>query len=433
MLIEFSIENFRSIKDEVTFSLLSSLDNLLETNTFSSDALNKNDRLLRSAAIYGANASGKSNVIKAFGVLKYMVLNSIKNQPGDEIEYNPFKLDEDFLQRPTKFKIVFIHNNVQYVYGVAFSSEKITEEYLYYYPKGRKSTIFERKIGSEPHFPKDRRIQRQIFDRTLDNVLYLSNSAQQKYDKTIEVFNWFKDGFTVVEKTDSPSLMDQTVRMLNESNELKKTIVNSLIEADIGISDIFAEYKEFNLEGLMKSPKSNGYIKSNGRTFVHKKEDMFETLDIKTIHKISTSKGFLGTQFDFFSEESDGTQRLFSLIGPFIDALKYGKALVVDELDVRMHPHLSEYLIRLFHDPSRNKNNAQLVFTTHNVNFLDQKLFRRDQIWFTEKNPDYGCSDLYSLTEFSPRNDKNIQKGYLAGRYGALPFINYKEALDGWI
>lgn len=425
MLIEFSIENFRSIKDEVTFSLLTSPDNLLETNTFSSDALNKNDSLLRSAAIYGANASGKSNVIMAFGALKHMVLNSIKNQPGDEIEYNPFKLDEDFLQRPTKFKIVFIHNNVQYVYGVAFNSERITEEYLYYYPKGRKSTIFDRKIDSEPYFTKDRRIQKQIFDRTLDNVLYLSNSAQQKYDKSIEVFNWFRDGITVVEKTDSPSLMDQTVRMLNESNEIKKTIVDSLIEADLGIYDISAEYKEFNFEGLMNSPKTNNYIKNSGRRYVHKKGDIFETLDIKTIHKINASKEFLGAQFDFFSEESDGTQRLFFLIGPFIDALKHGKALIVDELDVRMHPLLSEYLIKLFHDPSRNKNNAQLVFTTHNVNLLDQELFRRDQIWFTEKNPDCGYSDLYSLTEFSPRNDKNIQKGYLAGKYGALPFINY--------
>ena len=425
MLIEFSIENFRSIKDEVTFSLLSSPDNSLETNTFSSDALNKNDSLLRSAAIYGANASGKSNVIMAFGALKHMVLNSIKNQSGDKIEYNPFKLDEDFLQRPTKFKIVFIHNNVQYVYGVAFNSERITEEYLYYYPKGRKSTIFDRKIDSEPHFTKDRRIQKQIFDRTLDNVLYLSNSAQQKYDKTIEVFNWFRDEFTVVEKTDNPSLMDQTVRMLNESNELKETIVNSLIEADVGIYDIFAEYKEFTFEGLINSPKNNKYMKSSSRMYVHKKGGVFETVDIKTIHKTSAGKELLGAQFDFYSEESDGTQRLFFLIGPFIDALKYGKTLVVDELDVRMHPLLSEYLIKLFHDPSRNQNNAQLVFTTHNVNLLDQKLFRRGQIWFTEKNPDNGCSDLYSLTEFSPRNDKNIQKGYLAGRYGALPFINY--------
>ena len=130
-----------------------------------------------------------------------------------------------------------------------------------------------------------------------------------------------------------------------------------------------------------------------------------------------------GIAFDFYSEESEGTKRMFSLIGHWIDALRNGKILVIDELDTKLHHLLNVFLINLFHDPTQNKNNAQLIFTTHNINLLDQDIFRRDQIWFTEKDGETGASDLYSLVEYSPRKDKDIQKGYLAGKYGALPFI----------
>ncbi len=460
MLIEFSIENFRSIKEEVTFSLLASPDKSLEKNTFESEALNKGDRLLRTAAIYGANASGKSNVVMAFETLREMVLNSMLNRPGDSLVYTPFKLDEECLEKPTRFKVVFIQNDVQYVYGVAFTGERIVEEFLHYYPRGRKSLIFERKVGNgeqETKFTKDRRVQKGILDRTLDNVLYLSSSAQQKYEKTMEVFRWFREEFTVIQKADHPGLMNYTVDLLGRSEEYKKLILETLVAADLGIEDILVEYREPPFEGF--SSKLSG---EQGWLSVRESGNKSELVDIKTIHRAGIRNGIgkgnrnrigsenengngnvnekleeKGTgnvsptvQFDFYEDESEGTKRIFYLVGPFIDALVNGKTLVLDELDLRMHPTLCEYLVRLFHAPSRNKKNAQLVFTTNDVNLLDLNLFRRDQVWFTEKDPDTGSTELFSLTEFSPRRDKNIRKGYLAGRYGALPFIGAAERLN---
>ncbi len=140
-----------------------------------------------------------------------------------------------------------------------------------------------------------------------------------------------------------------------------------------------------------------------------------ESVEIKAIHK--------GASFDFYGEESAGTQRLFNLIGLWIKSLKNGKILVVDELDIRLHHRLNHLLIKLFHDPTQNQSNAQLVFSTHNVGLLDQTLFRRDQIWFTEKDEASGKTELFSLLEFKPRKDKDIKNGYLAGRYGAIPFV----------
>jgi len=448
VLIEFSIENFRSIKEEVTFSLLASPDKSLEKNTFESEALNKGDRLLRTAAIYGANASGKSNLVMASGTLREMVLNSMLNRPGDLLVYTPFKLDEECLEKPTRFKAVFIHNDVHYVYGVAFTGERIVEEFLHYYPRGRKSLIFERKAGKgeqEAKFTKDRRVQKGILDRTLDNMLYLSSSAQQKYEKTMEVFRWFREEFTVIQKADHPGLMDYTFDLLGRSEEYKKLILETLVAADLGIEDILVEYRELPFEGL-----SSKLFGEQGWLSVRESGNKSELVDIKTIHRAGIGngneigngnvnkeweekgrrKGSPSVQFDFYEDESEGTKRIFYLVGPFIDALVNGKTLVLDELDLRMHPTLCEYFVRLFQAPYRNKKNAQLVFTTHDVNLLDLNLFRRDQVWFTEKDHDTGSTELFSLTEFSPRRDKNIRKGYLAGRYGALPFIGAGEGLN---
>lgn len=417
MLIEFSIENYRSIKDEITFSLIASTDKSLEANIFHPETLKKNDNLLRSAAIYGANASGKSNVMKALSTLQKLVVTSIKYQKGDKLPYEPFKLDKKCLQKPTKFKIVFIHNKIQYAYTVSFNSERIIEESLTYCPKYKEFNVFYRSDSNPPIFPKkDSKIQQQIYERTLNNVLYLSNSAQQNYDITMNVYDWFKNNFIILKSTEPNAFIDYTVKMLNESDKLKQCILKALIEADLGINDVTASSTMFTFEQMRDFNRKAGQILIKG--------DKIEVIEIITRHRTKKTKEDTEAIFDYFSEESDGTMRVFNLIGYFIDALNNGNTLIIDELDIRLHPLLCEYLIKLFYNPSRNKNDAQLVFTTHNVNLLDKKIFRRDQIWFTEKNPDNGSSDLYSLTEFSPRNDKNILKGYLAGRYGALPFID---------
>jgi len=416
MLIEFNVQNFRSIKEEVTFSLVASADKSLDNNLIKTDLLR--DNLLRSAVIYGANASGKSNFVLAFNSLKKFVMESHMFQKGTKINYSPFKLDTKYLSKPSKFEVVFIKNNIKYIYGVSLNSEKIIDEYLYYYPEGRRALIFERRDTNNYRFTIDRKEQKFISEKTLDNVLYLSNSTQLNYDKTSEAFDWFKDNLAFIGVADHPKLIDYTIQKLNENENMKKFILKALIEADLGINDLFASIKEISIDEIPIQ------IREQLKAMMPDAKGNFEKIDIRIIHKVLDEIGNENrVEFDL-EEESEGTKRLFSLIGIWIDSLNNGRVLVVDELDTKLHHLLNVFLIKLFNDPTQNKNNAQLIFTTHNTNLLDLNIFRRDQIWFTEKNPRKGTTDLYSLIEFSPRKDKNIQKGYLAGRYGAIPFIS---------
>jgi len=422
MLIEFRIENFRSFKEEVTLSLVSSSDKSLNNNLIKTAKLKK-DNLLRSEVIYGANASGKSNVVLAFNSLRHLVINSNKFQKGTKISYSPFKLDKIYTSKPSKFEIVFLKNNIKYTYGVSLTREKILDEYLYYYPKGRKALIFERKDTFNYKFTMDIKEQEFLSKKTLSNVLYLSNSTHLNYEKTSEVFDWFKDTLKIIKATDSPNLTEFTIELINKDEELKEFILKSLILADLGIVDISAK-----LDKILIDDESVEFPSPDLKQEIILTSDdeglKIVQIEIKTLHKVLDEKGKeIKIDFDF-DEESEGTKRLFSLVGVWIDALNNGRILIIDELDTKLHPLLMEFLIKLFHNPTQNKYDAQLIFTTHNTNLLDLDLFRRDQIWFTEKNPSFGNTDLYSLLEFSPRKDKNVRKGYLAGRYGAIPFIS---------
>lgn len=427
MIIEFNIQNFRSFKEEVTLSLLAAPDNSLDNNLIKKETLKK-DRLLRSAVLYGANASGKSNVVLAFDSLRNLVMESHKFQKGTEIDFSPFKLDKKCLSKPTKFEIAFIQNNIEYRYGVSFTDQKIIDEFLYYYPEGRKALIFKREDTNNYKFTIDKKEQDFLSKKTLENVLYLSNSTQLNYKKTSEAFDWFKDSLKTIKATEHPKLIQKTIELFNKDEKLKEVLLKALIEADFGITDFSANIEKFSIDDLQIPENVPERIRNRRRkSFVLEQSDnkiMLLDIDIKTIHKVLDEKGNeLNIQFEF-EEESEGTKRLFSLIGPWIDALTNGHVLIVDELDTKLHHFLNIFLIKLFHNPTQNKSNAQLIFTTHNTNLLDLDLFRRDQIWFTEKNPNAGSTDLYSLLEFSPRKDKNIRKGYLAGRYGAIPFIS---------
>ena len=422
MLIEFSIENFRSFKEEVTLSLISSSDKSLDNNLIKTATLKK-DNLLRSEVIYGANASGKSNVVSAFNYLRKLVINSHKFQKGTEISYSPFKLDKKYTSKPSKFEIVFLKNNIRYTYGVSLTNEKIVDEYLYYYPQGRKALIFERKDTFNYKFTIDINEQEFLSSKTLPNVLYLSNSTQLNYKKTSEAFDWFKDNLKIIGATDNPKLTAFTIELLNKDEELKEFILKSLIVADLGIVDISAKLDKISIDDAsLELPSPD--LKTELVLISDDEGLKLVQMDIKTMHNVlDEQSNDIGINFDF-DEESEGTKRLFALVGSWIDALNNGRILIVDELDTKLHPLLMEFLIKLFHNPTQNKNDAQLIFTTHNTNLLDLDLFRRDQIWFTEKNPSFGNTDLYSLLEFSPRKDKNVRKGYLAGRYGAIPFIS---------
>lgn len=419
MLIEFNVENFRSIRDKVTFSLLASSDKSLDYNLIETDLL-KYEKLLKSAVIFGANASGKTNFTIAFGELKTLIMNSHKFQKGTKLIFTPFKLDEKFIKKPTRYEIIFVKNGIRFVYGLSHNSEKIVNEYLYYYPSGRKALIFERENTKNYRFTVDKKEQEFISERTLDNALYLSNSTQLNYKKTSVAFDWFKENLQVVIPSLQPGLEDYTAHLLHENADIKKSVLKALVEADMGINDISTSIKKVEITELPQKLQEKIKFETQQR---RGETGGIEQISIRTAHQMINDKGKKEIIFFNFNEESEGTKRMFALIGPWIDSLKNGRVIVADELDTKLHHFLNVFLINLFHDPIQNKNNAQLIFTTHNTNLLDQDLFRRDQIWFTEKNPEIGNTELYSLLEFRPRKDKDIQKGYLAGRYGALPFI----------
>ncbi|MCK4614286.1 MAG: AAA family ATPase [Thermoplasmata archaeon] len=409
-LIEFSIENYRSIRDRVTLSLVAASDRSLDNNLIRHEALKK-DRLLRTAVIYGANASGKSNVLRALHDLRHLITTSHEYQKGGKIPYNPFKLDEEWRTRPTNLEVVFIKNGIKYIYGVSFTAEKVIDEYLYYYPRGRIARIFQRKNTSDYRFTIDAKEQRFFAEKTPDNVLYLSRATQLNYEKTSAAFEWFRDDLRIIGPI-NPEI-DITIDMLKDENS-KKLILKALTEADLGIDDIIGTVQNTSVNDLIKAKKLSDRISGDTQIVINEDGSIIE-IKIGTLHgKVS---------FDFFEEESEGTQRMFSLIGPWIDALQNGKVLVVDELDTKLHHLLNVFLIKLFHDPTQNKKGAQLIFNTHNTSLLDRNLFRRDQIWFTERDPESGKTELFSLAEFKPRKDKDLKKGYLTGRYGALPFI----------
>ncbi len=425
MLIDFSVENFLSIKEEVCFSLLASSDKSLDNNLITGEKALKNNSLLRSAVLYGANASGKSNVLKSLVYLRFLVGTSSKNIPGQNIQFSPFKLDNKYLSKPSKFDINFVQDGIRYNYKVSFTSEKVIDECLYYYPKGTKAMIFERNDTTNYKFTIDQSKQKGMAERTLENIFYLSNSAQQNYDKTLEPFKWFLDVLTIIGPAGSLN-EHSTARSIHENIKIRKTVLKALAVADLAIDDINVSIKEIPVEDYPNLPDDLKKMIDEPDN----KIDSINSIDVKLFHKGNDEDGNeIDVQFDF-KEESDGTQRLFSLIGPWIDSLNHGSILIVDELDSKLHPFLCKFLIGMFNNPEINKSNSQLLFTTHNSTFLDQDIFRRDQIWFTEKDAKFGNTNLFSLLEFNQRKDANIEKGYLAGRYGAVPFIKNIEGVS---
>lgn len=408
MLIAFSIANFMSIKEKQIFSFIGSSDkSLLESNTFDS-GFGKNSRLLRSSVIYGANASGKTNIIRAFYFFQDFVRNSATSlQEGRPIStFKPFKFSATSLASPGEFEIIFIHEGVRYCYGFALTETRVTQEWLTAYPKGKPQKWFERlfdsstqdytwKIGE--HFKGELSSWRAL---TRPNALFLSTAVQFNSKQLQPVFHWIDKNLIVIfPGIDFNGLL--TLNMFDDERN-RTRLLNFIQVADLGIED-FQVRKEETSIGLQTS------------TRVYK---------ISALHKIGDSSELISLDLD---QESMGTQKLFWLAGGWIKALQEGAVLLYDELSSSFHPHISRFLINQFHAPHTNRKNAQLIISTHDTNLLDENIFRRDQIWFTEKNHDQQSTKLYSLWDYSPRKGEAFEKGYLKGRYGALPFIGIPE------
>ena len=425
MLLQFSIKNFKTFKSKATLSLIASnydKDTREDENIYTEEKFGL--RLLKSAVIYGANASGKSNLLDALAFMRSFVIKSSKeSQRGDSIGVQPFRLSSETEKEPSEFEVIFLFNNTVFRYGFEATQQKIISEWLYYKPKTKEVELFYRDGNNfdthERNFVKGGTIAKEGFVR--DNALLISVAAQFNEEIAITVIDWFKRTQTISGLREK----DYQGFTLNKIEDLtcKAKILELLKAADLGIQDI-------NIQKLDVGNLPAGIPKNIKETIAQKFElEDVEFFDILTAHrKYDSNKKVVGNvNFSLDNEESSGTVKFFALSGPILNVIEKGQTLVVDELDSKLHPNLVCKLVSLFNSKEFNKKNAQLIFNTHDTNLLSSGLFRRDQIWFTNKDK-YGEAKLYSLADFKSeevRKNEPYEDNYVKGKYGAVPFLGF--------
>ncbi len=420
MLVEFRIKNFRSLRDEQALSLVASTDKtLLETHALAT-GLKAAPHLLKSAVVYGANASGKSNLIKAMQYMRGVVTDSAGLQPGQTFDrLQPFKLDASSGGQPTDFEVTFLLDGVRYQYGFAMTTQRIVREHLLVYKAFKPQRWFDRHFDAESgkdvyEFGPGLKGAKHLWEgATRSNALFLSMAVQLNSDALRPVFDWFANRLVIFNEL-APLSPHFSVQMLKQEAQ-RKAMCDFLRAADISIADVEVATRQAAVQSIRFDLATGKREEEAGEQAVD---------EVKFHHVTEHGKAV----FDLM-DESSGTRNLLFLTGPILDILNKGLTLVVDELDTSLHTLLVQALVRLFHRPEANTGGAQLVFTTHDTSLLDAYgLLRRDQVWFVEKKPDQS-SVLYPLTDFSPRKNEALERGYLQGRYGALPLL--RDQLPG--
>lgn len=421
-LLRFTVENFRSIaqRKSIIFTSDSIKDepqnNVCEVNGIS---------YLRTTAIYGANSSGKSNLIKAMSYMSSIIVGSVKINENEDLLYLPFQLNKKNLSSPTLYETDIVVDGVRYRYGFSNQKKRICEEWLSLIDKnGKEKPLFIRNLDgigvNEKFFSEGMGLE----GRTNDNRLFISLVGQLGGKISNSIINFFDSTMNTISGLYTDKLSTFTKIMLNENLPGCDDVKAFFSRTQLGFADIITETHEFDINELPNAMPRE--MKEDiARKFTGKK-----LIDVFSIHGIYNENGerIDTSTFAFEQMESDGTQKLFDLAGPIFDTILSGAILIVDELDAKMHPLISQELVSLFNDPVRNSKGAQLIFTTHDTNLLSSNLLRRDQIWFTEKD-DMERTDIYSMRQIvlpdgsKPRGDGNIERNYIKGRYGAIPYI----------
>ena len=421
MLVQFTVENFLSIRDKVYLSLEPSKDSEHPENL-----ITKGDyKAVNSVAIYGANASGKSSLFKAITVALIMIRNSNNVQVTDKLPMTPFKFDFESRNKPTPFEFTFIaKDGRKYIYGFSATTEKVVEEYLYCYNTSKPTLLFDLNENEKPKFNRAYKVKLEAaYQMNTANKLFLATATTWNVECTKSPFEWLAESIdTFTDVMELGGVAFEKYRT-DENRKYIEFTKNLLKQADINISSIEVDAKE-----VMGGPALPFQIVVQGK-IIPPNEGKHYDVEITTGYTVVDENGEK-TEFSLtLQEESIGTQLLF-FYGPLLkDAFEKGKTIVLDEIDKSMHPSLVKFIMNLFRDPDVNKNGAQLIVTTHETGILSLDMFRRDQIYFTEKDSKRGVTDLYSLDEFSVRKTENIEKGYLMGRYGAIPFLQAGEVL----
>lgn len=423
MLLKFKLENFKSYLDEQIFTMERSSDRILENHVIG----DSENEALKFSAIYGANASGKTNLLEAIQYFQYLITTSKMLEVNDSLLYEPHKLSPD---RGTTLGLLFLKNNIKYYYEIKLNSKNILEEKLYYY-KDRQNIIFERTDISNIKINREFESEfTQMIDKTLNNKLFLTTiAAWSDNDHIKNVTQFIKEDLIIITKFDNSNLLEYTSSLYTEGNEQFKNKFLKIFK-DFGLKNLQDINVQIDERDILDEESANlmpdriqsifseidqvlqnkGLKRSNSKRF-----------DIKFKYEYEDSQYFI----DLYNE-SRGVIKLYELLGMFFTIIKEDKVLFIDEIECSIHPMVLSEILKLF---TQESSHSQLVFTTHNEMFLDLSKLRRDEIWFVEKDDDI-TSRLYSLWDIKGvRKNENIKLGYYNKRYGAHPDIDFKDIL----
>lgn len=409
MILEFACSNHKSIRSEVLFSTLAGKDNLSMDRTYEIAGT----KVLKSAVIYGANGSGKSNFVDAISFVKNLVMNSINHQPGQGIRQLPHKLDG--FDKESSYRIQFVTKGIRYVFGFSLKNMLVSEEYLYYFPNNRQTKIFERSGDIFSAGSKFRGKFSSCKDVLKPNRLLLSCAANfSSVQEAVDAFSFFSNELVVYSSRIQDNWMNYSLYQMNTNPKMKAAVITFLSELGTGIKDIQVSIDQKKLESAELPPFLS---------------DEFKAILLQNnVDAITAKVEYENFETDLILEESTGIKKLFAMLCPLIDIIVNGKVLICDELESNLHESLVYGLVKLFINTDAEKF-AQLIFTTHETGLLNLDLFRRDQIWFTELTKNERATDLYSLAEIkNVRKEENFGKGYIAGKYGAIPMLNLNFA-----
>ncbi len=428
MLIEFIVSNYRSIGEEQILSLVpdkkkgDSSDNII---------IKGKHQALNAIAIYGSNASGKSNLLLSMSLLDKLIHLSARSSSTAKLPYDPFLLRKGWEKLPTKFEVTFIIDKVKYRYGLEFYQDKVVSEWLYRKSIGREVYLFLRQediIDTSSAFKGNNKIIDTAIEATRANALFLSTCDMFNIDEAKIIFQWFKH-FQMIDGLNTEIINTIT---LWDNKGYQKRINNYMTKLGLSLVEIDITTKDFD------STELPDILNENERGKLIKRLSGSKSFTIYAKHKVYSSEGeeindFISWKFE--ERESAGTNKAFHLSGPILWTLSNGGVLIIDEIEAKLHPIMTIETINLFLDKETNPNNAQLIFATHDTNLLSYTKLRRDQIYFSEKN-NWESTEIYSLSDFvyidnsKERPDTDKEKRYFEGRYGAIPILANFHSLN---
>lgn len=413
MLLQFNITNALSFKEEAILDLVAGSDTSHREHLIADGKKYVNS----TAAIYGANAAGKTNLFKALTAAIMLVRNSAGMQINNPTGIMPFVMDEEGRTSRTRFDFIFVYEGIKYEYGFVADGIRVYEEYLYEYKSAKPSMIFEREDVNKYRYTTPlKKVLKPFEEKNTENKLFLATATAWNCKVTEKPFRWFVE---MIDTYNGESVQAAMAEALDaeDQEEIRVFAKKYLRAADFNITDYFF---------TVKTGKPEEFVLPPGLTFDDNIFANMKRWELRMVHTVEENGRTNNVDMPF-AMESEGTQMYFAYCPAIYKALKTGKTVVIDDIDNKLHPLLVRNLISLFHDHGTNPKGAQLIFNTHDIDLLDLDLMRRDQIYFVEKNNKTGASELYSLSDFSPRKTEKIQKGYMLGRYGAIPNVGGLE------